>query len=239
MKYLKASLFLTGLAGSLVQSQGYSTECTDISLIDSWLIGTCPTDDGTGEIQSSVYLVNKIENSQGKLLWKTDGSYSSSCDDCELIDSGSTLQCYCDGTYASEDGTTTLSLETYIANYDGHLLSNFTGAITSVPSNSSYPVPTDFEVELELSSENNTCSAIGAYLTLNDPTDCYYLNLGVEYTWACGTSVDNEGWEIVGFATEDCSGDAVATFTESNVDTCLTFTTGVQGFSITPLWNWD
>ncbi|KAJ6010373.1 hypothetical protein N7451_001785 [Penicillium sp. IBT 35674x] len=239
MKFSKVTLLVVGLGGSLVQSQGYSTECTDISLIDSWLIGTCPTDDGTGEITSSVYLPNKIENSEGTLKWKTDGSYWSSCDDCELVDSGSTLQCYCDGTYASEDGTTTLNLETYIANYDGHLLSNLTGAITSIPTNSSYAVPTNFDVELELSSENNTCSVLGAYLTLNDPTDCYYLNLGVEYTWACGTSVDNEGWEIVGFAAEDCSGDAVATYTPSNVNTCLTFSTGVQAFSITPLWNAD
>lgn len=135
--------------------------------------------------------------------------------------------------------STDFSKETYIANYDGHLLSNLTGAITSVPSNSSYAVPTSFDVELELSSLNNTCSTLGAYLTLNDPTDCYYLNLGVEYTWACGTSVDNEGWEIVGFAAKDCSGDAVATFTPSNVDTCLSFSTGVQAFSITPLWNAD
>ncbi|KAJ5645678.1 hypothetical protein N7507_011689 [Penicillium longicatenatum] len=238
MKCLQVTLLVVGL-GSLVQAQGYSSECTDISLIDSWLIATCPTDDGTGEITSSVYLPNKIENSEGTLKWKTDGSYWSSCDDCQLVDSGSTLQCYCDGTYSSEDGTTTLDLETYIANYDGHLLSNLTGAITSVPANSSYAVPTNFDVELELSSLNNTCSTLGAYLSLNDPTDCYYLNLGVTYTWACGTSVDNEGWEIVGFAAKDCSGDAVVTYTPSNVDTCLTFSTGVQAFSITPLWNAD
>ncbi|KAJ5753086.1 hypothetical protein N7520_010003 [Penicillium odoratum] len=238
MKYLNAALLVAGLGGSFVQA-GYSTECTDLTLIDAWLIGTCPTDDGTGEISSSVYLPNKIENTQGKLAWKVDGAYWDSCEDCELIDSGSTLQCYCDGTYSSEDGTTTLNLETYIANYDGHLLSNLTGAITSIPSNSSYAVPTDFEVELELSSLNNTCSAIGAYITMNDPTDCYYLNLGVEYTWACGKSIDNEGWEIVAFAAEDCSGDAVATYTPDNVGTCLTFSTGVQAFSITPLWNYD
>lgn len=67
MKFLSASLLVIGLGGSLVQSQGYSSECTDISLVDSWLIGTCPTDDGTGEITSSVFLPNKIENSEGTL----------------------------------------------------------------------------------------------------------------------------------------------------------------------------
>lgn len=67
MKFLSFTLLAIGLGGSLVQSQGYSSECTDISLIDSWLIGTCPTDDGTGEITSSVYLPNKIENSEGTL----------------------------------------------------------------------------------------------------------------------------------------------------------------------------
>ena len=129
--------------------------------------------------------------------------------------------------------------ETYIANYDGHLLCNLTGAITSIPANSSYAVPTNFDVELELTTVNNTCSTIGGYITLNDPTDCFYLNLGVKYTWACGISVDNEGWEIVGYATEDCTGDALVTYTPDNVGTCLTYSTGVQGFSVTPLWNAD
>jgi hypothetical protein len=127
--------------------------------------------------------------------------------------------------------------ETYISRYDGHLLSNLTGAITTIPANSSYAVPTNFNVQLELSSENNTCSALGAYLTVNDPTDCYYLNLGSEYTWACGMSVDNEGWDIAAYAARDCTGDVIATYTPGNVDICLTFSTGVQSFVITPLWN--
>jgi len=67
MKFPNVTLLIIGLGASLVQSQGYSSECTDLSLIDAWLIGTCPTDDGTGEITSSVYLPNKIENSQGTL----------------------------------------------------------------------------------------------------------------------------------------------------------------------------
>lgn len=67
MRYLKVAPLIAGLNGISVQSFGFSTECTDISLIDAWLVGTCPTDNGTGEITSSVYLPSKIENSQGKL----------------------------------------------------------------------------------------------------------------------------------------------------------------------------
>ncbi|OJJ50136.1 hypothetical protein ASPZODRAFT_164138 [Penicilliopsis zonata CBS 506.65] len=233
---MKAFLLLSGL--TLAYCQGYSTECTDLYYSEGWLVGTCPTDDG-GTISSSVYLPTKIENSEGTLEWKTDGAYWDTCDDCTLVDSGSTLQCYCDATSSKNDKTSTLDLEEYIANYDGHLLSNLTGAITSIPANSSYGIPATFDVELLLSSESNECSEYGATISLNDPTDCYYLNLGVEYTWACGSSVDNDGWEIIGYTTEDCTGDAIVTFTPDNEDTCYTFTEGVIGFSVTPLWNAD
>ncbi|GIK06605.1 hypothetical protein Aspvir_002255 [Aspergillus viridinutans] len=249
-----ALLTALSLSASLVRTQGYSEECSDIYLNEGWLVATCPKDDDNGSITSSVYLPNKIANNNAVLQWAVDGSYWNSCKDCSLTNTGSTLQCSCKGS-ASPYSNTTLNLgkviqytftyptnsfvEEHIANYDGHLLSNLTGAVTSVPADSSDPVPVDFEVELELSTLNNSSATYGGTFTLNRPTSCFYLNLGVEYSWACGNSVNNQGWEIVGFSDEDCTSDPVATFTQDNQGTCLTFATDVKGFSVTPLWNAD
>jgi hypothetical protein len=90
-----------------------------------------------------------------------------------------------------------------------------------------------------MSTLNNSCASSGAKIVLNRPTSCWYLNLGVEYSWACGNSVNNQGWEIVGYSDEDCTSNPVAAFTQENQGTCLTFSTGVKGFSVTPLWNAD
>ncbi|RAH70407.1 uncharacterized protein BO66DRAFT_284910, partial [Aspergillus aculeatinus CBS 121060] len=182
-----AILLIAGLCTS-VHSQGFADDCTDIYLLENWLVGTCPTSDGSGTITSSVYLPNKITNSEA-------------------------------------------TLAEHIANYDGHLLSNLTGSVTSIPADSSWPIPSDFEVQLQVSSLNNNCSTIGGYLTLNDPQDCYYLNLGVEYYWYAATTVNNLGWKIVAYHDSTCSGEAVGTFTPENVDTCLTFEDGVSGFA--------
>ncbi|KAF7175112.1 hypothetical protein CNMCM7691_006516 [Aspergillus felis] len=198
---MRATAFalLTALSASLVRAQGYSEECSDIYLNEGWLVATCPKDDANGNITSSVFLPNKIANNNAVLQWAVDGAYWNSCKDCTLTNSGSTLQCSCLGS-ASPYSNTTLNLEEHIANYNGHLLSNLTGAVTTVPADSSYPVPTDFEVVLELSTVNNSCAGIGGTLTMNRPTSCFYLNFGqgIEYSWACGNSVNNQGWEIVG-----------------------------------------
>ncbi|KAF4160049.1 hypothetical protein CNMCM6069_009733 [Aspergillus lentulus] len=237
---MRATAFalLTALSAVHVHAQGYSKECSDIYLNEGWLVATCPKDDGNGNITSSVYLPNKIVNDNAVLKWAIDGLYWNSCKDCALTNSGSTLQCSCRGA-PSPYRNTTLNLEEHIANYDGHLLSNLTGPVTTVPSDSSYPIPSEFEVELDMSTLNNSCASSGATIILNSPTSCWYLNLGVEYSWACGNSVNNQGWEIVGYSDTDCTSDPVAAFTQENQGTCLTFSTGVKGFSVTPLWNAD
>ncbi|GFF74928.1 hypothetical protein IFM53868_01450 [Aspergillus udagawae] len=231
---MRATAFalLTALSASLVHAQGYSKECSNIYLNEGWLVATCPRDGDNGSITSSVYLPNKIANINAVLEWTVDGAYWSSCKDCSLTNSGQ-------GPPTYVDISTNSLAEEHIANYEGHLLSNLTGAVTTVPADSSHPVPSDFEMELELSTLNNSCATYGGTLTLNGPTSCYYLNIGVEYSWACGNSVNNHGWEIVGYSDKDCKSAPVATFTQENQGTCLTFSTGVKGFSMTPLWNAD
>ncbi|KAL2824247.1 Cyanovirin-N [Aspergillus cavernicola] len=225
---------LTGAA--LAAAQGFSSECTDISLNDYWLVATCPTGSGE-EITSSVFLAHKISNNNGNLEWTEDGEYGQSCEDCTL--DGASLNCGCIINSRPSLQDTTLNLEEHIANYEGHLLSNQTGAITTIPANSDIPVPSDFAVQLRVSTLNNTCENSGGTLSLNNPTDCFYLNIGVDIIWLAGISSTNEGWEIVAFEDQECTGDPVYTFTEENDDECAFFVPGARAFSVTPLWNAD
>ena len=52
----------TALRALYVYAQGYSEECCDIYLNESWLVATCPKDNGKDSITRSVYLPNKIAN---------------------------------------------------------------------------------------------------------------------------------------------------------------------------------
>lgn len=50
------------------QGSGFSSVCTDIALNSGvWLVGTCPTDDGTSTVTSSVFLPNSITNHEADL----------------------------------------------------------------------------------------------------------------------------------------------------------------------------
>ncbi|RAK78036.1 CVNH domain-containing protein [Aspergillus fijiensis CBS 313.89] len=238
MQLTTALLVTAGLCTS-VYGQGYADECIDIYLKESWLVGTCPTSNGTGTITSSVFLPNKITNTGGTLGWKIDGAYSQSCGECQLLAGGGSLDCLCEGPYGTINKNTTLNLEEHIANYDGHLLSNLTGSIISIPANSSWPVPSDFNLQLQTASSDNNCTTIGGYISLNDPQDCYYLNIGVQYYFYAAQTVNNQGWEIAAYHDSLCSGKPAGTFTPDNDDICLTFPDGVTGFSVTPLWNAD
>lgn len=60
------SILLALSSAALGIAQGFSTECSDISLIDYWLIATCPTGSGDS-ITSSVFLNAKLGNSNGNL----------------------------------------------------------------------------------------------------------------------------------------------------------------------------
>ncbi|KAL4790127.1 Cyanovirin-N [Aspergillus venezuelensis] len=232
-----SSVLLAVAGATLAAAQGYSTECTDVSLNNAWLIGTCP--DGNGnQITSSVFLNNKLSNSDGTLTWTEDGSYRSSCSDCSLTDAA-TLSCKCSIASSSSAHDTTINLEEHIANYEGHLLSNQTGAITDIPTDSSVAVPSDFAVQIALSTIDDTCASTGVTLSLNDPTDCYYARIGVQpILYTSGITSSNEGWEIVAYEDTDCT-TAVATFTVDNDDTCVAFDSTVEAFSSRPLWNAD
>jgi hypothetical protein len=74
---------------------------------------------------------------------------------------------------------------------------------------------------------------------LNNPTDCYYVNLGVTIEYTAALQTDNQGWEIVAYADAECTSDPVYTFSSDDDDTCVVFDETVQAFSVKPLWNAD
>ncbi|KAL4913615.1 Cyanovirin-N [Aspergillus aurantiobrunneus] len=224
-------------SAALTAAQGYSSECTNVSLNNAWLIATCPTGKGD-DITSSVFLNYKIGNNDGVLEWSENGQYRQSCSNCILSDSA-TLQCECRTAAIPRNRNTTLNLEEHIANYEGHLLSNQTGPITTIPENSATPVPTDLAVQIGLASNGDICERPGVTLGLNMPTDCYYLNLGPVIPWTAGITSRNEGWEIVAFSDSACTSEPVYTFTIDDNDQCVVFEPDALAFSVKPLWNAD
>ena len=63
------------------------------------------------------------------------------------------------------------------------------------------------------------------------------MNQGAPSYWGSAKQSANQGWEVVGFDNENCTGDAVVKLTNSDLDTCVEFERNVYGFSVTPLWN--
>ncbi|KAL3452080.1 Cyanovirin-N [Aspergillus insuetus] len=233
----RSSALLALTSAALVAAQGYSTECSDVTLNGAWLIATCPTGNGD-EIASSVYLPSKIGNSNGNLEWSTGGAYHQSCQDCALSDAA-TLSCSCRTASLPTYQDTSINLETYIENYEGHLLSNQTGPITTIPEDSTVPVPSDFDVLVKLGGLNNTCTSLGATLGFYLLTDCFYLNLGGDVTWPTATSENNNGWEISAFEDRECAGEPEVVFTQENQGECFNPDPAVRAFSWKPLWNAD
>jgi hypothetical protein len=76
---------------------------------------------------------------------------------------------------------------------------------------------------------------------MNDPTDCYFFNLGVDVEWLAVSTVNNQGWEIGGFTDEECTTEQAVSFTSENDGECVSFAggSGLRSFSAKPLWNAD
>ncbi|KAL2864393.1 uncharacterized protein BJX67DRAFT_383864 [Aspergillus lucknowensis] len=234
---MSRSLTLLGLT-ALVAAQGYSSECSDITLNNSWLVATCPTGNGD-EITSSVFLANKIGNNGGNLEWAANGEYRETCEECVLNDAA-TLFCRCRVADRPSLQDTTINLEEHIANYEGHLLSDQAGPVTTIPKNSDVAVPSDFGVEILLNGPSSSCATFGVTLGLNDPTDCFYLDLGGDISYPTASSANNQGWEIAGYTDADCATEPAITFTQGNVGECYTeLSPGLKAFSVKPLWNAD
>ncbi|KAL4864090.1 hypothetical protein BDV12DRAFT_176691 [Aspergillus spectabilis] len=238
LKMHRSSIYLSLASAALTAAQGFSAECTDINFRNHWLVATCPTGNGD-EITSSVYLSAKISNNNANLEWVEDGRYPQSCQDCTIVD-GRTLQCQCSVNWIPRLETATLNLEEHIANYEGHLLSNQTGPITTIPKNSSTPVPSNFPISIALSTASGDCSNSGITLGLGSPSECYYVNFGVpDIAYASGQLSANEGWEIVAYPDQECAGEPVSTWLPGSDEQCVAFSPAAVAFASRPLWNAD
>ncbi|KAL4874689.1 Cyanovirin-N [Aspergillus karnatakaensis] len=229
------SILLSLAGAAVVAAQGFTSECTDIEIRQNWLVASCPTGNGDS-ITSSVFLFNKLSNNNANLEWVVDGKYAQSCNSCVL--EGPALTCQCRGNWVSSQSTT-INLEEHIANYEGHLLSNQTGAITEIPENASVPVPADFGLGIGLPGQAYPCENPGVNLYLN-PNPCYYANFGVQdLQYFKGQTTTNDGFEIKVHPDEECQETPVFTFLPENDDTCVEFPSPGKAFAIRPLFNAD
>ncbi|KAH8705858.1 Cyanovirin-N [Talaromyces proteolyticus] len=202
-----------------------------------WLIATCPDDSGAA-VTSSVYLPGWIENQEGNLTWKDGGNFEETCQNCALINGGS-LKCFCDGTYANENGNSTLSLEDHIANYNGHLLSNLDGAPTIPTNSSSVAVPSDATLTMSLSISSNTCASDFTWQFFG-PEPCWAFTFvnGRPSTLESIQITTNPGWSIQSYNNSDCSGAPLVSLNQKDVNTCVDLG-GAEYLKAVPLWNWD
>ncbi|PCH04135.1 Cyanovirin-N [Penicillium occitanis (nom. inval.)] len=222
--------FMAGIAQAApspaaAATTGFSSECSDITLNTNWLVANCPNDAGTS-VSSGVYLPSHVTNTEGKLKWKMDGA---------------TLQCYCLGTFSNENGNSTLNLEEYIANHNGHLLSSLEG-IPTVPSDASFAVPSNVVLTLSAYTGPSTCpSTPGGILKFAGPETCWDLNVAVDpVVWTELMATSNEGWSVSVYNVSTCTGTPLVTFDQHSVNECITVgKNGGAYLSFTPLWNYD
>lgn len=127
--------------------------------------------------------------------------------------------------------------EEHIANYNGHLLVDLNGPISSIPADSSVPVPSNFEVQAAFSLSSDTCGSPLTWEWLY-PDSCYYFDFaGPALPFLSAQNVANPGYQITIYSTSNCTGTPLATISPSDT-TCHSFSQAV-GVSVLPLWNWD
>lgn len=98
----------------------------------------------------------------------------------------------------------------------------------------------DFGVQLGLDTLNDDCSGVGMTLSLNLPTDCYYVNPSVQdILFTSGVQSGNNGWEIAAYSDKECTSEIVHTFTADENDQCVAFDPKAMAWSVKPLWNAD
>lgn len=129
--------------------------------------------------------------------------------------------------------------ETYIANYDGHLLSSLEGTPT-VPADAAIAVPSDVVLNLSGYTTGTCPSTSAAGLEFATPETCWDLNVAVDpIVWGALYANVNEGWLVEVYNVSTCSGTPIATLDLDNVGECVTVGEDGAYLSITPLWNWD
>jgi len=238
-------------------SLSVKTSCVNTTLQQEWFIGWCLTGKRDKYIQSSVYLGNKIENSNGYLTWGTTADYNIYCNSCTLSDT-SELSCICP-TGGEPLFTTTINLEEHIANYNGYLLNDLSGP-PIVPTHSKPNLfPSDVSWAYDPGDTycfNTTDPATCAFETYGPGCDgvassryivptCYYD----VFTTSTGSSA-RDFKSMAFYATDGayvfeiwdnlaCSGWPSATITAAEYAQCVPLHKRLVAWAAVPQWNAD
>ncbi|KAF2186099.1 hypothetical protein K469DRAFT_153963 [Zopfia rhizophila CBS 207.26] len=192
------------------------------------------------QVESSL-LLNQIVslNNQSQFIWSRNGGYH---DSCEFLGVENGIL-FGDCVVAGGNRTTiktTLDLATYIDNYNGFLISNFTKTPMVPAASSNVPVPTFFQIGFYL--ERTNCSPPFQPLDFYAPVKCKpFENLndtGIENRgWSMAL---NDGYELSLWSTNDCLGEPLAKLGMKDTRKfCQVLPSRVNSISLRPLFNTD
>ncbi|KAF2474918.1 uncharacterized protein BDR25DRAFT_112980 [Lindgomyces ingoldianus] len=247
-----------------------SSQCINTEFRQNWFIGECLTgEDATTRVKSAVYMANKVENDDGELKWKNDGRFDRSCNSCNLINGGATLNCNCRTTYQSKKNVSswvgTLNLDEHISLYSGHLLSNLAGAPTAPTTNplspnpNPYPIPSSFTYSFGGTAHcpdtpgeapgSDYCAWIGtcsnsssSVWTFDGPINCYVPVIyfpQYHYQFESFKLLADGAWEVLGWGDEACTGEPVERVSPDERGVCKGFGTKVRAISVRPAFSGD
>ncbi|KAF2259589.1 Cyanovirin-N [Lojkania enalia] len=263
--FYKALLSLIVLAWTTVNAaphaaRSISSECINVRLTNWWLVANCLTgQDSSTRIESSVYLPNKITNTEGTLEWKINGLFAATCNDCTILDS-SKLNCQCRPT-AGQRKNTTLDLNEHIRNYNGHLLNDLSGPPT-IPKTSPINMPSDLSWALYLggfscyapsnpeicgssSPQDLTCPSNAAVSSsTGSPSYCFQYRLPVStpvwYKWnSMKAEAPGMAYEFLLYDNLDCAGKPFRAMEPSEFGMCENLGRSALAVQVRPLWNAD
>ena len=129
---------------------------------------------------------------------------------------------------------------TYIDNYNGFLISNFTKTPVVPAASSNLPVPTFFEMAFYL--ERTNCTPLSEPLDFWSPVKCKPFEIlndtGIENRgWSIAL---NDGYELSLWGTDDCLGEPLAKLgLKDTRKFCQNLPSRVRGVSLRPLFNAD
>ncbi|KAK6539650.1 hypothetical protein TWF694_009856 [Orbilia ellipsospora] len=247
-----ASLSFAGVQASI------SSQCINIRLQGAWLIANCLTGSGTTRIESSVYLQDRITNTEGVLGWQVNGNYAASCTGCTIVTPPATLSCNCKPTWG-QPVPASLNLEGHIAVYNGFILSNLSGTPTPPTTVSTVAFPSDpswnafygntscYSTNPETCPSPNvgsgtTCSTYASVSSSDGVANCFAFRYPISVP-AWGSFADfkvvapSGAFKFLVYDTVDCSGGVKGTLAASELGTCKEFNKQMLAFSAVPLWN--
>ncbi|ORY17586.1 hypothetical protein BCR34DRAFT_596771 [Clohesyomyces aquaticus] len=260
MLFVLASIAGAALVAAAPTAKGFTKECTDIELRGRWLVANCLTGaDATTRIQSTVFLHDKVTNSEATLKWAVNGAYANSCRNCQIIN-GASLNCICDHSANRFNENTTLNLEEHISNYNGHLLSDLAGPPIVPSTSSAMKIPSDLSWALSFGNTScyppeedickgytigqQPCPSSPTWSSNGDPANCSSFHWPVAVpVWQSFYSLKIDapglGWEFQIYDNVDCKSNPILTVGPKDLAKCNPLSKAGVAWTVKPLWNAD